>query len=293
MPTDTKTQPFSEHIKELRQRLIYLLSVVVLGCGVGYALHKPLFNILQKPLGQQLYYTTPIGGFNAMLKISVLVGLVAGVPFLIYQLCQFVGPAFKNLSPKRPFRIFVFSVLLAAAGASFGYFVSLPAALRFLTHIDSGNIQPLIVVGDYLNFVFSYLVSFAVLFQLPLIMLFINRIKPQKPSKLIRHQRWVILISFILAAILTPTPDPINQLIMAAPIILLYQFSVALVWLQNRQTAKTVVPQPAVAIKELTTLVAPNRVPSPAPARPLTVKPQPMLFMDIIPPRKSSASYLR
>ncbi|MDO8335726.1 MAG: twin-arginine translocase subunit TatC [Candidatus Saccharibacteria bacterium] len=246
---DVKFQPFSEHIRELRKRFLYVIMVVVVGCGFGYAIHEPLFRILKRPLEQELYYNTPIGGFNAMLKISVLVGLVVGIPFLFYQICQFLAPAFKRLGAKRPIKILVSSLALATLGVAFGYFVSLPAALRFLTNYDSQNITPLIIVGEYLNFVFSYLLGFAVLFQLPLIMLFINRIKPQNPRNLMKKQRWVVLFSFIIAAVLTPTPDPVNQLIMAAPVILLYQISVGLVWLQNRRTRnkKIAEPQPAVA----------------------------------------------
>jgi sec-independent protein translocase protein TatC len=287
---DEKLQPFSEHIKELRRRLMYVITVVVVGCGVGYAIHEPLFRILKRPLGQELYYNTPVGGFNAMLKIAVLVGLVFGIPFLFYQICQFLAPAFKRLGDRQPIKILVWSIVLAATGVAFGYFVSLPSALKFLTSYDSQNITPLILVNEYLNFVFSYLLGFAVLFQLPLIMLFINRIKPQNPRKLMKHQRWVILLSFIVAAILTPTPDPVNQFIMAAPIILLYQVSVGLVWLQNHHAKKTVV-SPVIIKKEafdypLDKVTKTSTILTPV-ARP---KPQ-LTFMDIVPPQPETASY--
>lgn len=251
MQTDSTTQTFHEHIKELRKRLMVGVAVVVLGSVVGYALHEPLFRLLKSPLGQELYYNTPVGGFNAMIKISVLVGLIAGMPILVYQLCQFISPAFKNLNQKKPISIMIWSLLLALTGAAFGYFVSLPASLKFLTNYDSQNVQPMIIVGEYLNFVFSYLLGLALLFQLPLIMLFINRVKPQKPGRLMRHQRWVILVSFILSAVITPTPDPMNQLILAAPIVLMYQFSVGLIWAKNRRSKKNsnqVVPNQAVYI---------------------------------------------
>jgi Sec-independent protein secretion pathway component TatC len=137
----------------------------------------------------------------------------------------------------------------------------------------------MIIVGEYLNFVFSYLLGFAVLFQLPLIMLFINRIKPQEPKKLIKHQRWVILISFIIAAVLTPTPDPINQFIMAAPIILLYQVSVMLIWLQNRRTSNKATVSPVT--KQKIAFIHPLNT-DPTPTLPAT-KPK-LTFMDITPP---------
>lgn len=277
-----KTQTFGEHISELRQRFFYVLLVVVVASSLGWAFSNQLFRFVQRPLGQQLYYTSPIGGFNAIVKISVLVGLIAGVPFLIYQLCQFIAPAFKNQVPKRPLKLFVASIVLAVGGAAFGYYVSLPASLRFLTHIGAGNFQPLIVVNDYLNFVFSYLLGFALLFQLPLFIGFINsRMGPFKPRKLMGLQRWVILVSFIVAAILTPTPDPLNQAIMAAPIILLYQFSVLIVMFQNRRLNRArAVTNSESASWEKPAEPVPADASSAAIAQP---RPRPV-FMDIIPP---------
>lgn len=302
MQSDTKKQTFSEHIKELRKRLMVGVSVVILGSIAGYAVHEPLFRLLKSPLGQELYYNTPVGGFNAMIKISVLVGLIAGIPFLVYQICQFLAPAFKNLNPRRPISIMIWSLLLALTGVAFGYFISLPASLNFLTNYDSHNVTPMIIVGEYLNFVFSYLLGLALLFQLPLIMLFINRVKPQKPGRLMRHQRWVILISFILAAVISPTPDPMNQLILAAPIVVMYQFSVVLIWATNRRLKKKrslSEPNQAVYVVPIIN-TAPVNYPSPsqalAQAAPVVLKPQAlyeprntptvrprMTFMDIIP----------
>lgn len=281
MLNDPKTQPFSEHISELRKRLLFVITLVIVGCGFGYAVHEPLFRVLKRPLDQELYYNSPIGGFNAMLKISILVGLIISIPFLIYQICRFITPAFEKLSAKRPIKILVWSVLLAATGVAFGYFISLPSALKFLTNYDSQNIQPLIIVGEYLNFVFSYLLGFAVLFQLPLVLLFANHIKPQNPRHLIKQQRWVILFSFIIAAILTPTPDPINQFIMAAPVIFLYQVSVGLVWIKNRRLKLD--EKPLSMIEEMTSSEYVNdeqlAEQIPTEAR--------LTFMDIMPPQET------
>jgi sec-independent protein translocase protein TatC len=229
-----KAQPFSEHLRELRQRLIYIIATLFLGCMVGYAIHDKLFHIVTRPLHEKLYYTTPTGGFNAVIKISILFGVIVTVPVLVYQVGKFLSPTFRRRI--RAVKIILFSVFLAITGILFAYYISLPASLHFLANIGSANLQSLITVTEYLNFVFAYVAGFALLFQLPLIMLFINRIKPQRPGGLMRVQRYVILISFILAAILTPTPDPMNQLIMALPIILLYQFSVILIWFVNRRS---------------------------------------------------------
>ncbi|MBI2009528.1 twin-arginine translocase subunit TatC [Candidatus Saccharibacteria bacterium] len=272
--TSAKAQPFSEHVRELRRRLIYVVATLFLGSIVGYAIHGSLFRLIKRPLREQLYYTTPLGGFNAMIKISILFGLIITVPVFIYQLGKFLGPAFRHRI--RPPRIVFFSIILAAAGVLFAYFVGLPASLHFLANVDSQDLQSIITVNEYLNFVAAYSAGFAILFQLPLILLFINRIKPQKPGRLMRIQRWVVLFSFIVAAILTPTPDPINQIIMALPIILLYQFSIALIWFVNRREKRFVVEPVLIA-------PTPASVPSSLPQAPTAVSARkPQLIMDII-----------
>lgn len=273
--TGAKAQPFSEHIRELRQRLIYTVATLFLASSVGYAIHGSLFRLIKRPLQEQLYYTTPLGGFNAMIKISVLFGLIVTVPVFIYQLSKFLGPAFRRRI--RPPRIVLFSIILATVGVLFAYFVSLPASLRFLANVDSKDLQSIITVNEYLNFVAAYLAAFAILFQLPLVLLFINRIKPQRPGRLMRMQRWVVLFSFIVAAILTPTPDPINQIMMALPIILLYQFSVVLIWFTNRRGKN-------IAVEPILVAPTPVAVPSPLPQTPTAASAKkPQLIMDIFP----------
>jgi hypothetical protein len=124
--------------------------------------------------------------------------------------------------------------LLAIGGASFAYFGSLPAALHFLTGFNIQNVSAMLTVDSYLAFIITYVLGFAALFQIPLILMIINTIKPLPPKKLMGFQRFVVLAAFILAAIISPTPDITNQAILAVPIILMYQIGVLLVWLQNR-----------------------------------------------------------
>jgi sec-independent protein translocase protein TatC len=183
---------------------------------------------------------------------------------------------------------------LAFAGVLFAYFVSLPAALHFLAKFGGAGVQSLITVDEYFNFALAYLAGFALLFQLPLLILFVNRIKPLTPGKMMGAQRFVILISFIVAAILTPTPDPFNQLLMAAPAIVLYQIGIIMVMIVNRGSKpvvsqklpnkieynineKIILTKQAVTQPQHLTRTQPPS-PVPAPVR------RGRMFMDIIPP---------
>lgn len=226
---------FAEHIYELRRRLMWSLLFVAVGAGLGYVLHDRIVWLLQQPLGEQLYYTTPTGAFSFIIKVCCVFGFIVSLPVVIYQAFGFFEPLVPAKT-RRSLLWYVFvSVLLACAGIAFAYFISLPAALHFLVNFGSsaGDIQALITAEEYFNFVLAYIAGFAALFQLPLVITFINKVTPLKPSQLLGGTRYVILGSFVVSAIITPTPDPMNQALMAGPIILLYFATVVVIATAN------------------------------------------------------------
>lgn len=226
---------FAEHLSELRKRFMWILLFVAVGGGIGYALHDKLLQILQRPLNDSLYYTNPGGAFSFVMKLCVVFGIIVAIPVLSYHVFAFFGPLIAKRTKRMTVLYISMSVILAIAGILFAYFVSLPASLHFLTTFGSGDIQAIITANEYFNFVLAYVAGFAILFQVPLVIMFINRMTPLPPKKLLGGTRYVIVISFILAAVITPTPDPMNQAIMAGPIIALYIFSIALVALQPKR----------------------------------------------------------
>lgn len=221
--------PMMDHVGELRRRALWCLIALLIGGVLGYRYQDQIIAWLVKPLGQQLFYTSPTGGFDFLIKICLFFGFILAVPVIIYNLFKFISPAIPPHITYSFFKIIVVSILLALAGVAFAYFVSLPAALHFLNNFSNDQVSSLINAQEYFNFVMLYMAGFALLFQMPLVFSFINKVKPLKPARLLKQQRVVILISFIVAAILTPTPDPINQALMAAPIIALYQTSIGVV----------------------------------------------------------------
>ena len=229
------SETFHDHVRELRNRLLVVLICVANFSVLGYIGRNLIINFIHRPLGTQLYYTTPAGAFNLMMKISIIVGVFLTIPILLYNVIRFMEPALtKKLSKKHIHTTIFFSCLLAVVGAAFGYFILLPLSLHFFGGYSSKNIAPLLSANDYFNYVINLIIAFAILFQIPLIMDFINRIKPFKPKQLIKYQKYVIVSAIVIAIVLPFTYDPITQFVVAIPIIALYYLSVIIITINNR-----------------------------------------------------------
>ena len=232
-------QTFMEHIHELQSRLFYIAIVFLITAGAAYPFFTDIAAFIVAPLGeQQLVYLTPGGAFSFVIKICMYVGFVASLPVIIYHLFQFLSPVMPVVMRKR-LPLFTFgSFFLALSGVAFAYYVSLPAALYFLTSFSVANIDPMLTIDSYFSFAMAYLIAGALLFQLPLVLLIIDSISPLTPRQLMGYQRHVLLGSVILAAILSPTPDVLNQLLLAAPIVVMYQLGIVMIANQHRARKK-------------------------------------------------------
>ncbi len=226
---------FQDHISELRRRFLWVFLAIGASAALGYILRVRIISIIQKPLGAPLIYTSPAGSFNFVLKVSVIIGVFVALPVLIYHTLRFIEPAFPaRIKRGLMLKVISSSFLLAVAGACFGFFLMIPLSLHFFLGYSTAQIKPLITADEYLSFVLNHMITFALAFQIPMLFLFINRIKPLQPSKLLKYQRHVIVGAFALAIILPFTYDPLSQFIVAIPVIFLYYVSVILLWFVNR-----------------------------------------------------------
>ena len=232
MPNNARPT-FLDHISELRTRLFWSAFSFVTGGAIGYFLNSSILALLLKPLNQPLFYSSPAGGFDFVFKISLFFGFVVSIPVFTYHIIKFIEPILSEHFHVLITRLLIASCLLTVSGILFAYYLSLPAALHFLGQFGSAQVKSLISATEYFSFVTTYIAGFAILFQLPLVLFLINRVTPLKPGKLMKQQKYVVLASFIIAAILTPTPDVVNQTIMALPLIVLYQMSIAVIWFSN------------------------------------------------------------
>lgn len=246
-PVAERLQSFTDHFKELRRRLLFVALAVVIGGTVTYNFHEQVTNWLLAPAGnQQFIFTTPGGGFDFLLRLCLYGGLLVSIPAMTYQLLRFVQPLIKQDALRFVRLGGIASTLLALAGIAFGYFIGLPAAMHFLLQgFVSDRIEPLITIQSYLSFVLVYLVGCALLFQIPLILLLINRIKRLKPRTLFVKQRWFIVGALVVGAIINPSPNIQDQLLLSVPMIAMYEVSILLIWLINRKQTKSVASQSA------------------------------------------------
>lgn len=230
-----------DHIRELQGRLFAVVLTFVLIAAAAYPFFDKIAAILMAPLkpDQQLVYLTPGGAFSFIIKVCIYIGIIGSLPMIIYHTYRFLMPALKHVHLKTVLRYTMWSLVLAIAGIVFAYYVSLPAALYFLTSFDLNHISPMLTIDSYFSFVMTYLLAGALLFQLPILMIIINTITPLTPKKLMSYQRHLIVGSFIVAAVISPTPDALNQTLLAAPMIVMYQLGIILIWVRNRKVIRT------------------------------------------------------
>lgn len=217
--------------------------VLLAGAWLGYIWHGAWLGWLQAPLRSSLYYSNPGGTAGYLLPVCLLGGLLFILPVLTYRLVMFMRPE----APRRDPMLVAASPALVVAGLLFAYFITLPVALNFLRIIDVQHLHPLIAADSYLVFVINYLAVTVAAFQLPLIILYADYLAPVPPEKLRKWQQVVVIGAFATALILPVAPDPVSQLMLALPVVVLYELTfglVVLVHLRHDRRLQAITPAP-------------------------------------------------
>jgi sec-independent protein translocase protein TatC len=224
-------QTFIEHLEELRKRLIISLIAVGIGFVISYIFSKEIFHLLMIPLikalpaGASMIFTSLPEAFFTYLKVALLAGIFVASPVVLYQIWLFVAPALYSHEKRYAIPFVIFSTFLFIGGASFGYFVVFPFGFKFFMSFATDFIQPAPKLKEYLSFCSMLLLTFGLVFELPLFIFFLAKLGVVDARMLSRNRRYVILGIFIIAAILTP-PDVVTQLMMAGPLLVLYEASI-------------------------------------------------------------------
>ncbi len=236
--------PLMEHLKALRKVLIIGAYAVALGTIIGWWVSDWAFAYLAQPitaLGKASFITTtPMEPILVKLKVALVVGMVVALPILVWQIWSFILPALKQKERKYLYIVVPSSILLFLGGAAFCFYLVLPMGLKFLLFAGGEAVKstPFVTKTSYIGFILTFLISFGLVFQLPVVLLILVHLGFVSPRTLAKRRRWALLIIIILAAVISPTPDLLTQGLMAAPMYFLYEVSIWLGYLVKRSREK-------------------------------------------------------
>ncbi len=223
-----------EHLQELRKRLIYSLFSIAVGFAAAYGFHDQIAALMIAPitkalnahhLPSKLVYLNPMDGFNFYLKIGLFGGIILASPFILYQVWLFIAPGLYQNEKRYVVPFMAATVGLFLAGAYFGYQFVYPGALEFLIGY-SKQFTPMVTIGEYMELFSTVILGLGIVFELPILVFFLALFGIVSPKWLWKNIRYAILVIFIIAGIITPTPDPLSMCIFATPMLMLYLLSI-------------------------------------------------------------------
>ncbi|MCX6154993.1 MAG: twin-arginine translocase subunit TatC [Candidatus Kapabacteria bacterium] len=233
---------FLDHLEELRKRIIYAVLALVICCiFTGIFINKIMDLILLGPaarVGLLLQNLRPFGQPFLYFKIILLSGLILSIPLMLYQLWKFIAPGLYSKERSWVRVITFFTSLCFFTGIAFSYFVMIPSMLAFAASFGTDKIKNQIDVNEYLSFITMILLASGILFEMPMVSYVLSRVGILKPNFLSKYRRHSIVVILIIAAVATPTPDPISQLIFAAPLFVLYEISIVISRIASKKKKK-------------------------------------------------------
>ena len=252
MPVDTRPEreeeeltgqmSFLDHLEELRRRIIHSLIAVAVALGVCWTFADTLFRVVAVPIrktGVEMIVTSPTQAFNLELKLALLAAIFLAAPFILGQVWLFISPGLYKHERRYALPFIVSSSLLFALGGMFGYFVAFPFALQFLIQWAVGmGLVPRISASEYFDLFTMVELGLAVIFEIPALIFVLARIGLVSGPFLLRNTRYAVLIAFVVAAIITPTTDIPNMMMMAVPMVALYMLGVVVAYVFGKKRTK-------------------------------------------------------
>ena len=229
-----------EHLEDLRKRVLYSLLAIVAAFALCWNFARDIFEWIQAPIiqylpaGQALAYTRVTSPFFLYMKVAFFAGLFVASPFILWQLWLFISPGLYRRERRFAAPFIIFSTLFFVAGGYFGYRTLLPMAAKFFVEMGEG-FQQVITVDDYFSFASKLILGMGIVFETPILILFLSLIGIVTPAFLIQKFKYAVVFSFIIAAIITPTPDMVTQAALAIPMILLYLLGIAIAYVFGKK----------------------------------------------------------
>ncbi|NOZ67762.1 MAG: twin-arginine translocase subunit TatC [Deferribacteres bacterium] len=236
--------PITEHLNELRSRILVSLIFIIIAFGVSFYFSEYIFRLLTSPLHSTLKFSlerpyvsmiptknpdislvflAPAEALWMHIKISFISAFIISSPLVFYETWRFIAPGLLEHERKYALPFVLTTSVLFSAGALFCFIIILPFAMNFLLTYKTENLQPMISVGKYIDFSLKFILAFGAIFELPVVVVFLTKMGIVTPQFLAENRKYAVLVAFVVAAVLTPTPDAFNQTLMAVPIIILYE----------------------------------------------------------------------
>ncbi|MFZ0389553.1 MAG: twin-arginine translocase subunit TatC [Calditrichia bacterium] len=230
MKLNDKEMPFLEHLEEFRSRIIRAVLALVAGAAICLIFSKLILNFLLWPTTQvdlpmDIQVLKVQGMFIVTLQVAFFGGLVLSLPFILYQIWMFVAPGLYPHERRHVPRIILSATALFLLGVFFAHYIIMPFALDFFLGLAPPSISTNIAIDFYIGFIIRLLLVFGLIFQLPILSFFLSQMGILSPGLMKKYRRHAIVVIFILAALFTP-PDPFTQIMLAIPLVLLYEISV-------------------------------------------------------------------
>ncbi len=222
-----------EHLDELRRRIIHSALYLTAGFFVAFYFHESLYGLVQAPLDHlniKLNYTHPMDPMNLYMQVALIGGAILAAPFILYQVWLFIAPGLYKNEKRFVIPFMAATVGLFAAGAAFGYFYVFPGALRILIFGFGGKFNPVMTIQDYTGFFLSIILGLGISFEMPILIFFLAMFGIVSPKFLWKNIRYAVLVVFIVAAFICPSPDPWTMCVYAIPMLALYMIGIAVAW---------------------------------------------------------------
>jgi len=230
---------FMEHLGELRTRIMWSVAAAGVGIAIALFITDPVMRFISRPLlamKTDLVFTSPTEAFWTWMKVAMVLGIFISMPGILFQVWKFVSPGLHAHEKKYAAPFIIIGSLLFLTGGAFAMLVIIPYASTFLvTFGQEKGWKPMLTVSSYTDFVIKFALAFGIVFELPVVITILSLIGVVTPQFLSKNRKYAILVNFIIAAILTPTPDMINQTLMAGPLCILYEVGIICARLATRK----------------------------------------------------------
>jgi sec-independent protein translocase protein TatC len=239
---DSSRMSFLEHLDELRRRILYSIYAVAAGCAVSFWFINSLYEYMTAyfaRFGGKLIFTGMADAFILEMKVAILAGFLIASPFVFSQLWLFVAPGLYTREKKVVLPFVFFATTLFSTGVWFAHRYAFPSMFQFFASFENEHVSFFPTLKEVASFYFKMALGFGVVFQMPILVFFLARFGIVTWKFMAKQFKYAVLIIFIIAAVVTPSGDPVNQTIFAAPMIVLYIVSIGVAWMFGKKKPKT------------------------------------------------------